>query len=211
MPGDTATIKVNFRSRLPGYFRESFLLGTVPVLAGGAQIKFVLRGIAKVKKDYSQEIKGLQELLKAREATTLCSYLVREIVHDSSLKAHLKSLQLFEEVEVPSKEAMFAEENPGLFYHAHTVKKLKTLFDNLTMELTGCSTPEDDNTLSISQLTKLIMRLPEPDLDEETDEADLSYNRKELLLWQLYRDVNILSFPPITHCLSPAQHRYIIW
>ena len=56
----------------------------------------------------------VQELLKAREATTLCSYLVREIVRDSSLKAHLKSLQLFEEVEVPSKETMFAEENPGV-------------------------------------------------------------------------------------------------
>ena len=30
------------------------------------------------------------------------------------------------------------------------------LFDNLTMELTGCSTPEDDTTLSISQLTKVV-------------------------------------------------------
>ena len=37
------------------------------------------------------------------------------------------------------------------------MKKLKTLFDNLTMELTGCSTPEDDNTLSISQLTKVVI------------------------------------------------------
>lgn len=186
------------------------MLGTVPVVAAGAQIKFVLKGIARVKNDFSQEMRMLQEMLKKREINTLCSYLAKELLRDIMLKAYLESIQLHEDIELPSEEALFVEENPGLFYHGHIVKKLKSEHCNLTMEVTGCSTPSDDGTLSVAQLTKLIMSLPEPFLDDEIDEADLSYNRKELLLWQLYQDVSILSFPTVTPLSSLTQQRYRI-
>ena len=60
LPGDTEKIEVKFRSHVPGSFSESWLLGTVPLLAAGGQIKFILKGWARVKKDYSEECRRIQ-------------------------------------------------------------------------------------------------------------------------------------------------------
>ena len=55
LPGDTAKIEVKFRSKIAGHFTETWLLGTVPLIAAGAEIKFVLKGMAIERKDYTQE------------------------------------------------------------------------------------------------------------------------------------------------------------
>ena len=55
LPGDTAKIEVKFRSKIAGHFTETWLLGTVPLIAAGAEIKFILKGMAIERKDYTQE------------------------------------------------------------------------------------------------------------------------------------------------------------
>ena len=45
-----------FRAPVPGSFTETWLLQTQPVLEGGAKIKFVFRGVARMFVDYMAEI-----------------------------------------------------------------------------------------------------------------------------------------------------------
>ena len=55
LPGDTAKVEVHFRSKIPGYFSETWLLHTIPLIAAGAEIKFVLKGVARQTKEFTQE------------------------------------------------------------------------------------------------------------------------------------------------------------
>ena len=55
LPGQTIHEPLLFRSPIPGYFTEAWLLVTVPLLVGGAKIRFTLKGVARGKADYSKQ------------------------------------------------------------------------------------------------------------------------------------------------------------
>lgn len=53
-------VPVLFRSSGPGYFSESWILSTQPILEGGAPIKFTFKGIETHVQDFSREIQDIE-------------------------------------------------------------------------------------------------------------------------------------------------------
>ena len=49
-----------FRSQIAGYFTESWLLETCPVLEGGAKIRFTLKGVTRSVTDYSRQCEEIE-------------------------------------------------------------------------------------------------------------------------------------------------------
>ncbi|XP_053388014.1 uncharacterized protein LOC128551272 isoform X2 [Mercenaria mercenaria] len=208
LPKETVSVPVLFKSQIPGYFTESWLLSTQPELEGGAKVKFTFKAIARYEPDFSRQFQDIEDYLKEKEAQTLCSLQTKSILDYALLKASLKPGCLRYDPVEPSIEEMFVQTNPGLYYYAHVIRRLQLLCESFIPETEHRKLENGVLVVSVSSLWKAYLALPDDDVEGDSDSEDQSYTnltRKQMLLWQLYSDISTLSFRPIVLLQSSFQ------
>ncbi|KAL4216610.1 hypothetical protein ACF0H5_024333 [Mactra antiquata] len=216
-PDETLFVPMLFRGRTPGYFTESWLLSTTPLLEEGAKVKFTFKGVATCMKDFSEQVTEIEDYLLRNQIATLCKTEVETVIDEAILKGSLQNGRLREDEPDPlSYEELFRLNNPRLYYHCHIVRKLEQLENSLSTDDIekdqGTSINESPHVLSVMKLMKLVLLTPD-DYDDHPDNKTPSISpatesvSKELLLRQLNEDITVLGMRPFKRMDARFQYR----
>lgn len=191
-PGEILVLPVICKSSTVGFFCETWVIETKPVLDLGADIIVKFKAVVHSRENYMGDFVKTEEKLLQNKAKTIVSDILDRLVESICSPDPPSS-----PTEELSPEKQFKFENPGLSYHGSTMRKMERYHDFLMDNVSII--PATYKNFSVVNLRRAVIIMTDLEEDELEDPSPLTAEMdedwdytKRRLLWRYLRQINSL-------------------